>query len=41
MKLSGEIYEYIKQEAIDIFIRYDVKCTPINGYEIAQKWVLF
>ena len=37
MKLSGEIYEYIKQEAIDIFIRYDVKCTPINGYEIAQK----
>lgn len=37
MKLADEIYEFIKQEVIDLFVRYDVKCTPISGFELAQK----
>jgi hypothetical protein len=37
MRLDDEDYEFIKQEVIDVFIRYDVKCTPISGFEIAQK----
>lgn len=37
MKLSGEICEYIKQEVTDLFIRYDIKCTPISGFELAYK----
>ncbi len=37
MRLDDEVYEYIKQEVIDLFIRYDIKCTPISGFEIAQK----
>ena len=37
MKLSDEVYEFIKQEVIDLFIRYDIKCTPISGFELAQK----
>ncbi len=37
MRLSDENYEFIKQEVIDVFIRYDVRCTPICGFELAQK----
>lgn len=37
MRLYDEQYEYIKREVTDIFIRYDVKCTPISGFEVAQK----
>ncbi len=37
MRLDDEVYEFIKQEVIDLFIRFDVKCIPINGFELAQK----
>ena len=37
MKLDNETYEYIKEEVVDVFIRYDIRCTPISGFEIAQK----
>ncbi len=37
MRLDDEEYEFIKQEVIDVFIRYDIKCTPISGFELAQK----
>ncbi len=37
MRLPDETYEYIKGEVIDLFTRYDVKCIPINGFEIASK----
>jgi Zn-dependent peptidase ImmA (M78 family) len=37
MKLTDQEYESIKQEVIDILARYDIRCTPISGFEIAQK----
>ncbi len=37
MRLDGEDYEFIKQEVVDMFIRYDIKRTPISGFEIAKK----
>lgn len=37
MKLSDETYEYIKQEVIDLFVRYNIKCVPISGFELAKK----
>lgn len=37
MRLNNDIYEYIKQEVIDLFVRYDVQCVPISGFELATK----
>ena len=37
MRLADEQYEEIKQTVIDTFITYDVKCIPINGFELATK----
>ena len=37
MRLDDSIYEYIKEEVIDLFVRYDVKCVPISGFELATK----
>ncbi len=37
MKLSDDVYEFIKEEVIDLFVRYDINCTPISGFELAQK----
>lgn len=37
MKLTDERYEEIKEEVIDIFIRYGVRCIPISGFELAYK----
>ena len=37
MRLPDETYEYIKAEVVDLFIRYDVKCIPISGFELASK----
>lgn len=37
MKLDDEVYEFIKNEVIDLFVRFDIKCTPISGFELAQK----
>lgn len=37
MKLTNETYEYIKEEVIDLFERYAIRCVPISGFEIATK----
>lgn len=37
MRLDDSTYEFIKEEVIDLFVRYDVKCIPINGFELAAK----
>ncbi|MCF0132316.1 MAG: ImmA/IrrE family metallo-endopeptidase [Blautia sp.] len=37
MRLDDSTYEYVKEEVIDLFVRYDVKCIPIDGYELAAK----
>lgn len=37
MRLSDEQYEFIKNEVVSLFEMYDVRCIPINGFEIAQK----
>ena len=37
MKLSDEQYEFIKGEVVALFERYDVRCIPINGFELAYK----
>lgn len=37
MRLSNDSYEYIKGEVVDLFIRYDIKCIPISGFELATK----
>lgn len=35
MRLSDERYEEIKAEVIDLFYRYDIRCIPISGFELA------
>jgi Zn-dependent peptidase ImmA (M78 family) len=37
MKLTVEQYEFIKEEVVALFERYDVRCIPINGFELAHK----
>lgn len=37
MKLTNETYEYIKEEVINLFERYAIRCVPISGFEIATK----
>jgi Zn-dependent peptidase ImmA (M78 family) len=37
MRLSDETYESIKQEVINIFLAYNIKCIPINAFECAYK----
>lgn len=37
MRLSNEQYEFIKNEVVSLFEMYNVRCIPINGFEIAQK----
>lgn len=37
MRLSNEQYEFIKNEVVSLFEMYDIRCIPINGFEIAQK----
>ena len=37
MRLENSTYEFIKEEVTDLFVRYDVKCIPINGFELATK----
>ena len=40
-KLTGERYDYIKEAVCDLIIRYNVKCIPVSGFEIASKMGLF
>lgn len=37
MKLSVDQYEFIKGEVVALFERYDVRCIPISGFELACK----
>ena len=37
MRLKNEQYEEIKRAVIDTFIEYDIKCVPINAFEMAVK----
>lgn len=37
MRLSDDVYEYIKQEVTDLFVRYDIRRIPISGDELAKK----
>lgn len=37
MRLSDELYEFIKGEVVAIFERYGVRCIPISGFELAYK----
>ena len=36
-KLTDEEYEFIKGEVIHIFEKYNIKCIPVCGFEIASK----
>lgn len=35
--LSDERYEQIKRIVVDLFVKYDVNCVPVNGFELAIK----
>ncbi|MBQ7460517.1 MAG: ImmA/IrrE family metallo-endopeptidase [Oscillospiraceae bacterium] len=37
MRLTDECYEFIRGEVVFLFERYDVRCIPINGFELAYK----
>lgn len=37
MRLDDDTYEFIKNEVTDLFVRYDVKCVPISGFELATR----
>lgn len=37
MQLSNNRYENIKEEITSLFMEYDIKCIPINAFEIAIK----
>lgn len=37
MRLSNDQYEFIKSEVVALFERYDVRCIPISGFELAFK----
>lgn len=37
MRLSNDQYEFIKGEVVALFERYDVRCIPISGFELAFK----
>lgn len=36
-KLTNEEYEFIKGEVAFIFEKYQIRCTPVSGFEIATK----
>ena len=37
IKISNQRYEEIKRIVVRMFVKYDVSCVPINGFEIAHK----
>lgn len=37
ISLSHARYEEIKQIIVDMFVKYDVTCVPVNGFELATK----
>lgn len=37
IKLSNNRYEEIKKIIVNIFVKYNVSCVPISGFELATK----
>ena len=37
ISLSHRRYEEIKKIIVDLFVKYDVTCVPVNGFELATK----
>lgn len=37
MRLDDERYEFIKGEIVNLYERYNVRCIPISGFELAHK----
>lgn len=37
MRLKDSRYEEIKEIVVNTFEKYDIKCIPVNGFEIASK----
>lgn len=37
MRLSNDQYEDIKETIASLFVEYDIRCIPINAFEIAIK----
>lgn len=37
IKLTDERLEQIKESVVDMYEKFDIKCTPINAFEIAIK----
>lgn len=37
ISLSHKRYEEIKQIVVDTFVKYDVCCVPVSGFELATK----
>ncbi|MBR3628758.1 MAG: ImmA/IrrE family metallo-endopeptidase [Elusimicrobia bacterium] len=37
IKLSNKRCEEIKRIVVDMFVKYNVNCIPVNGFEIATK----
>lgn len=37
VNLSEKRYEEIKKLVVEMFVKYDISCVPINGFEIASK----
>ena len=36
-RLTVDQYEFIKGEVVALFERYNIRCIPISGFEIAYK----
>lgn len=37
ISLSHRRYEEIKRIIVDLFVKYDVTCVPVNGFELTTK----
>lgn len=37
ISLSHKRYEDIKQIIVDLFVKYDISCVPVSGFELATK----
>ena len=37
ISLSHKRYEEIKRIVVDLFVRFEVSCVPVNGFELATK----
>lgn len=37
ISLSHHRYEEIKETVVELFIKYNVTCVPVNGFELATK----